>query len=1080
MPFPHTVAEPDDHTDHDCGANGVAVLGDADEKPTRKPMRYVSLHHHSTYSFLDGYQLPEAHVRRVSDLGMSALALTEHGNISSHVKLEIAASGSGVKPLYGCELYCGGVGDNKTQRKNHLTVIAQDQEGYRNLLRLVTRSWQEFHYEPTTSWANLKEHSRGLVVLSGCTGSLLSTSLVGGKNVRPEDSSLERGLKVASQFKRVFGERYFLEVQAFPELENVKKINSMLVEISKRLAIPLVATGDVHYTQPTENELQKVLHGIGRAKTVEQLEQGWGYDVPLCPPVTDKAMYNRLVATGLSRAQSQEAILSTELIANGCSVQLPRMPMLRYPCEDSLSLWQEWLKRGWRYRGCHNLPPAKRRLYRERLQREMKTIEDKDFLDYFLIVSDLVRYAKDSGIAVGPARGSAAASLVCYLLRITEVDPMLYPNLVFERFIDVSRADLPDIDLDFDSTRRGEIREYAERKYGRDHVGLIGTFTMFKAKNSLDDVARVFRIPTYALDPLKEVLIDRTMGDLRGDSTLEDTVEMYDQAKAVLLEYPDLRHSMELEGNAKGLGVHAAGLVISPEPLDDVTAVYRRVMKKAGSDPVTVDVVGMDKYDVERMGMLKIDVLGLNTMSMLADALREIGKTLEDMYELKFDDPKVIDAFRQADVVGIFQFDGRAMRNITQELKPDSFDEICDINALARPGPLHNGATAAYIDVKWGRRQVEEEHPLLDAITKPTQGEIVYQEQILRIVREIGNFDWTHAAYIRKIISKKLGEQEFNRQYADFEKGALTHEGMTKDLARDIWNRCITAGAYAFNAAHSVSYGIIAYWCMWFKVYHPAVFFAACLRNLGAGEKGEKHRELLKDADRHGIRILPPSCQRSDITWTVEKGNLRGGFSQVSGIGDKSAKWFMDYRAANPDVRRWSDFTAIKGVGPKTIEKIKAFVASDDPYKVHWLERRIENVRSQLVSELGLPRTTHSSAEIPYARGDKDVPITWLGTVLQRNPKDLYELHFSRTGTELDPTEVRDPHLRDWVVLWCSDDGEPVIVTIDRWQYHKYKNAIWNMKLGEDLILVQGVKKAIQSRRAIYVQKLWVIDPEED
>lgn len=1064
-----------DHEHTDCSTKGVVALGDADDKkPQRKPMRWVSLHHHSSYSFLDGYQLPETHVKRIAELNMSALCLSEHGNITSHVKLEMATAGTGVKPLYGCELYCGATDERKTQRKNHLTVLAKDQQGYRNLLRVVTESWRSFYYEPTTSWENLRDHNEGLFVLSGCTGSLLATSLVGGKNVPAEDASFERGLRVAKQFKRVFGDRYFLEVQAFPELANVVAINKMLVEISTILKIPLVATADVHYTRPDENELQKVLHGIGRNKTLEQLEQSWGYDVPLSPPVTDRAILKRLIATGLSRDQAIGAILATEEIAQASTVQLPKMTTLKYPCDDSLALWQEWLRRGWHYRMISKLPSAQRSAYRERLLREMKVIQDKGFLDYFLIVSDLVSWAKDQGIAVGPARGSAAASIVCWLLRITEINPMLYDNLVFERFIDVSRADLPDIDLDFDSTRRGDIREYCERKYGEDYVGSVGTVTMFKEKNSLDDVARVFRIPTYAIDPLKEILIERT-GDT-GGNIIRDTVEMFDQAQAVLEEYPELHHSMALEGQAKGLGVHAAGLIISPQPLQDVTAVYRRVV--AG---VVTDVVGLDKWDVERQGMLKIDVLGLNTMTLISEALTEIDLDLEDLYRLKFDDPKVIKAFHDADTVGVFQFDGRTARNTTQELKPDNFNEICDINALIRPGPLHSGGTAKYIAVKHGRRTLPIEHPLLDDITSSTHGEIVYQEQILRIVREIGNFDWSHASHIRKIISKKLGEQEFNRQYEDFEAGALTHEGMTEELARDIWNRCVTAGSYAFVAAHSVSYATLAYWTMWLKVYHPAVFYAACLRNLSPGEKGEKHHEILRDAERHGIKILPPSVRRSGITWsTAGRAGIRGGFSQVDGIGIKSAGWFVEHRDKNSEVKKWDDFATIKGVGAKTIEKIKAFVADDDPYKIHWLERRIERVRSELVTELGLPRTTHSSVEIPSIQTDKDVPVVWLGTPTQRNPRDLFEQHFSRTGEKLDPKDVIDAHLKDWVVLAASDDGEPLVVTIDRWQYPRYKRAVWDMRLGEDLILVRGVKPAIQTRRAIRVHQLWIISPDED
>lgn len=1068
MPYNDNIPEAHDHP--------VVPLGEAGDKPQRKPMRYVSLHHHSTFSFLDGYQMPEAHVRRAAELNMQALALSEHGNVASHVKLEIAAKSSGIKPIYGCELYTGYVEeDTRTQRKNHLGIYAMDATGYRNMLRLVTQSWRDFYYEPTTGWENFEEHSSGLVVLSGCSGSLLTTSLVGGKNVAVADASYKRGKNIAHRFKRLLGDRYYLEIQAFPELEATVRANRMLVQIGEELDIPLVATGDVHYTQAKENEMQQILHNIrgGNRQTLEQQAQAWGYDVPMCPPLTDKAMLRRLIGAGLTRPQAIQAILNTEAIASRCNVDIPKMPMLQYPlpeegCTSRDQLWLKWLKDGWAYRKLDRLPAAKQMEYRRRLKYEMRVIEGKEYVDYFLIVSDLVKFAKGRGIPVGPARGSAAASLVCYLLRITEIDPVQYPNLIFERFIDVSRQDLPDIDLDFDSNRRWEIKDYAAAKYGSERVGQIGTFTFFKSKNSLDDVARVYRIPAYEVETVKELLIERSSGDLRASATIEDTVEMFPQARDVFDRHPDLAHSTHLEGNVKGLGVHASGFVVSPARLDDVTAIYRREVRG-----VATDVVGLDKYDTERQGLIKVDLLGLSTMTMISDALAMLDMKLEELYDIPLDDPEVIDGFRKADVVGIFQFDGRAMRNITQELRPDSFKEIADINALARPGPLHNGATAEYIDIKWGRKQPEKFHPLLDRITKDTYYQIVYQEQILRIVREIGDFDWTHAGYIRKIISKKLGEQEFERQFGRFWDGAQNKPGMTQAMARDIWNRCITAGTYAFNAAHSYSYGMLAYWTMWLKVFHPQEFYVASLRNYNE----DKQLELLKDAAKHGITALPPHPLHSGVSWGAEGDNIRGGLVQIKGIGDKSAPLFIDYRGHNR-VRSWDDYLPIRGVGEKTIASIKEFCATEDPYRIHWLERRIDGVRKELVN-LGLPPTTHRSAEIPYARGEHDVPVVWLGTIMQRNLRDLFELHYSRTGEVLDPSEVRDPELNDWVVMWCSDDDEPVVVTVDRWKYRKFKRGIWGADLGKDLILVKGRKKAVQARRAIYAEQLWIITPDE-
>lgn len=1053
-------------------------------------MKFVSLHHHSTYSFLDGYALPEAHVRRAAELGMSALALTEHGNISSHVPLEQAAKVEDVKPIFGCELYTGPVEEEKRQqRKNHLTILAESQDGYRNLLRLVSRGWAEgFYYEPTVSGGMLADHAKGLVVLSGCQGSLLATSLIGGKNVAEADASYARAKRVARRFKRVLGDAFYLEVQAFPELEKSKQINQAYERLSRELKIPLVATGDIHYTQPSEAEMQQILHNVrgGGKKTMEQQAKEWGYDVPLCHPLTDKEIYDRLRACGLSKRAAEQAIAVTSEIAERCDVTLPKLNPLKYPGEeDSGELWRRWLDEGWRYRGIHTLDPHTRARYRGRLRYEMEIIESKtDFIEYFLVVSDIVKFAKGRGIAVGPARGSAAASLVCYLLRITEVDPLLFPNLVFERFIDTTRHDLPDIDLDFDGDRRGEIREYAQAKYGDDCVGNIGTVTNYKSKLALDDVARVYRIPSWEVDRVKELLIERSSGDLRASATIEDTAEYFPQAAAVFEEFPNLRKAMDIEGNYKGLGMHAAGLVVASQPLTDACAIYTREVPKGSGN--WVEVISADKYDAEYLNIIKIDALALDTMGMLGIACDMCDMNLEDLYAIPLDDPETLRGFEENDVVGIFQFDGRAQRNVSAELGTKNFDEIADVCALARPGPLHSGATAEYIEVARGRKEPRHLHPLLDNITRNTHFQIVYQEQILRIVMEIGGFDWTHAAYIRKIISKKIGEQEFNRQWHRFWQGA-EERGISEAIAREIWNACITAGSYAFNNAHTVSYGMIAYWTMWFKRHHPQEFYVAALTKYGHKEnkyKQKKHVELLRDAAKHGLYVEPPEIGLSGLSWQpcgTDAMGLRAGLTQIPRIGQKVAKKIIEWRASKDtfEVGGWYDLTEIPGIGDKMVEAIIDFVGKEDPFDIYALERSIAKVKKEIEDgNLGpVPVPTHTALEVPYSQG-RDEEIVWLGQIIHRNLRDLFELHYSRTGETLDPKDVRDPGLKDWVVMLGQDGDELLSITVDRWRYSKFKRAVWGLHLNKDLVLVRGIKKGNQSRRAIYVSNLWVIDPD--
>lgn len=1053
-----------------------------------KEMRFSSLHHHSTFSYLDGYGTPEAHVERAAELGMGAMALTEHGNVSSHVRLEQAANDHGIKPIFGCELYTGEVEvDSRRQRKNHLTVLAEDQEGYRNLLRLVSRGYSEgFFYEPTVSGKMLGEHKQGLVVLSGCSGSLLSTSLIGGKNVAPEDASYANAKRVASKMKAALGDAYYLEVQAFPELEKTRDINKGLAMLSKELGIPLVATLDAHYTTPDESEMQMILHNLrpGKKQTLEEQARSWGYDVPLTM-LSDEDLLARLLGTGLSSAQAHQAIGNAAEIAERCNVVIPKVENLRYPLprgyDDPTGLFRRWMNDGWKYRRINEKPDMRDymdRNYLERAQYEMALIEDKGFVDYFLVVSDAVKFAKEAGIPVGPARGSAAASLVCYLLRITEVDPMLFPNLLFERFIDINRHDLPDIDLDFDDERRGEVRDYLVAKYGADRVGNIGTFVKFKGKNSLDDIGKVYKIPPYEVDKVKDLLLERSSGDLRAGATIEDTVDQFDEVRAIFDRYPDLWKATRLEGNYKTMSIHAAGLVIANGPLTDTCAVYSRKEK----DGTVTEVVSLDKHDAEYLNVMKLDALGLKTMGMIRIALELIGMTLEELYALPLDDVDTIQGFREGDVVGVFQFDGRAMRSVNSGVIPDNFNEVCDINALARPGPLHSGAAAEYMDVKHGRKQPTHYHDIIDRITKHTNNQVVYQEQILQVVRDLGNFSWEEAARIRKIISKKRGEQEFNSMRAKFLEGAAEH-GLDEAGGDSVFSMLATAGAYAFNAAHCVSYGMLAYWTMWLKRHHPQAFYVAALTKYDPKDKGP---QLLRDAAAHGVKIGNLHLNRSQHSWSVDGDTIRPGFVQVNGIGDTTATNLLAMREHLGGFSDWKDVQKTSGVGPGTIAKMQAFIEDPDPFELELLRDTIHMIKKLIADEslmdgpFPLPAPTHTSVEIPYERTPRNVDCVWLGVIRDRNLKDLFESHHSRTGEHLDPSTVKDPHLNEWVVMLGEDDTDILTVTVDRWRYNEFRDTIWTIRPGKDLVLVRGYKMGIQARRALYVTSLWVIDPDTD
>jgi DNA polymerase-3 subunit alpha len=1068
MPYPETPEQEETSILERSKLESIKIGSDEKRRKVRKAakrMDFVSLHHHSTYSFLDGYGHPSEHVDRAVELGMSAMALTEHGNTSSHVKLEAAAKEAGIKPIFGCELYAGI--KKPSRKKNHLTVWAEDEDGYKNLLRMVSQAWgPDFYSEPTVEGWNFRDHQRGLVVASGCLGSLLATSIVGGKHISEKDASFKRGLEVAQRFRELLDDRYYLEVQAFPQLDATCLVNPALERIGQKLGIPLVATADVHYPLPEHAEMQTILHAVrpGSKRSFEEQAKAWGYDVSLAIPQSDRGILERLGKTGLSRKAALQAVRNTREISDRCTVELPKAPPLKYPSRvPSRKLFRRWLRDGWHFRNIDRRPNVK--AYARRLEYEVSIIEQKDFVDYFLFVSDMVRWSKDHGVAVGPARGSAAASLVCYLLRITEVDPlnpMYGTDLIFERFIDLTRVDLPDIDLDFDDERRNEVTTYLVRKYGQERVGHLGTFTTYKAKLALDDVSRVYKIPRWETERLKELLIVRSSGDLRASATIEDTVDMFPAAKMVIEEHPDLLQSTKLEGMVKGMGKHAAGAVVASEPLTEVSAVYG-------------DKLAVDKYDAEYLNLLKIDNLGLNTIGMLAQGIEMLHMSLQDLYDLPLEDDETIKGFQEGDVTGIFQFDGRAMRLVNNDLKPDTFYEVCLVNALARPGPLHNGATMDYVDIKHGRKKPDFRHPLFDKITASTQYQVVYQEQILRIVREIGNFDWTHAAYIRKIISRKIGDQEFNRQWKRFYAGAKAN-GMDQATAKKIWGMCITAGSYAFNVAHAVSYGLIGWWCMWMKRHHPHIFYTVALQRLPES----KSLEIMRDAVKHGIRILPPDPALSGITWTpYGKHSIRAGFKQVPTLGLKTADAIIEWRSnGRPKKRlRWDDLIEVKGIGPKTIQTIVSFCSAEDPLGVNVLDRQMEKVVMQLErGKLGdIPVPTHRAAEIPTDRGE-DVRVRWMGVVTARNLRDLFEVNFRRTGEPLNPSKVDQPDKREWVVMYGFDGDETLTLRIDRFRYKRFKEAVWNLKLGRDLVLVEGVKRGNTPMRLVNIEKLWVFE----
>lgn len=746
---------------------------------------------------------------------------------------------------------------------------------------------------------------------------------------------------------------------------------------------------------------------------------------------------------------------------------------------DSAELLLQWCRFGWKYRKLHLRPERERTWYADRVAYETSMIREKDFSDVFLVVSDAIRWAKDHGIAVGPGRGSVAASVVAWLLRIHEIDPYRHPGLLFERFLDSSRADPPDIDTDFEDDRRGEVRSYLEAKYGRECVGQVGNFIRYRGKNSLVDIARVYQVPISAKETVAGLIIERSGGDSRFDASLEDTVGMFPAAKEVFDRWPDLWKATRLEGNVRGMSVHAAGLVVANTPLTDFCSIY----EKNG-----VQVMSIDKYDVEAAGAIKLDFLGLTTMSIISRCLALTGLSLNDLYSIPLDDEETLNGFREADVVGVFQFEGRATRLVCRDVQPRDFTELADVNALSRPGPLFSGTTATYVDVRHGKQRPERLHPIADAITDRTKGQIIYQEQILQILRDIGGFDWFSVGQIRRIISKKLGEAAFQMSVAKFQEGAKKLHGIDAKLSDHMWKLMVTSGTYSFVTAHAVSYTLLGYWCMWLKKHYPLEFYAA---SLSKAADAEGQFKLMKDAEEHGFRVRPPILHVSKASWTPYKGDLVAGWQQAPGIGEKMAERIDSCRNA---FEGWGDLGVVPGIGPKKIETIRAFATASDPFGLQRTRRTMDSVQRWLKGgQRHVPVPTHDGAEVAaikvkeeygarakknYGQGPR---VTYAGIVKTVNYQDAVENRRSRTGEEVEDIlkSLHRPDLLAYCSIRCYDTtDEEVYLRVNRFRFPALKRTIDQIVPERDVVVVVGNRIA-GFGTPIMVDKLYVIDPEE-
>jgi DNA polymerase-3 subunit alpha len=649
-----------------------------------------------------------------------------------------------------------------------------------------------------------------------------------------------------------------------------------------------------------------------------------------------------------------------------------------------------------------------------------------------------------------------------YLLQITEINPLDFPMMMFERFVDPDRMDLPDVDVDFEPTRRDEVRGHLVRRYGENRVGNVGSYTQYRGKNSVNDVARVHSIPYVVSQKIK---------DMTPDEGFRVAYEAFPVVQDLVKQYPELLHALELEGNIKGLGMHAAGLVIGAEPLDRYVTTYTREVG-VGLAKRRVKVLSVDKYDGEDMGLLKFDALGLTTMGEVKIMADVVGMSIEDVYRLPLDDDAVLNGFREGRTGGVFQFSGSTTRDICVEVAPAEFMDLAHINALSRPGPLHGGSTAQFIKARQGRTDREQMHPLIEGVLSATEGELVYQEQVIKLAQEVGGFDVRGAAKVRSIISKKKGSAAFAELWDAFADGAL-QKGVPAEEAKRVWRAMITSGGYAFNVAHAVSYSVLAYWTMWFRVHHPLAFFYA--RLLHAAD-AEATLTILKDmAASTEIKVMPLDPWFSQSSWGIDEGALRPGFRQVKGIGGSVAGSLCAFRDDWPKHPwiSWADYRQVKGIGEKTIEILKDFADAEDPFGVQKLFNQTAQI-SDWAKTKKLPAVTKTSDMIPYREGAWGGVL--LGVVQEIVIKDLFETHKNRTGEDLKREDVKDPHLATSADLYCEDTHGKFKVRVNRWAYPRYAQQIDAVTTDEDFVLA-AVSKNNYPGKTTRVDQMWVITP---
>jgi DNA polymerase-3 subunit alpha len=857
-------------------------------------MSFVGLHIHSDYSLLDGAsQLPQL-VDRVVELGMPAIALTDHGVMYGAIELLKVCKAKGIKPIIGNEMYVinGDITKQERRPRYHQVVLAKNTLGYKNLVKLTTLSHLQgtqgkgIFSRPCINKDLLEQYREGLIVTSACLGGEVPQAIMQGK---PEIAR-----RVAQWYKNLFGEDYYLELQDHGSQED-RIVNVELVQIARELDIQLICTNDSHYISCYDVEAHDALLCIQTGKLITE-DKRLRYSGTEYLKSAEEMSW--LFRDHLTDEVIQEAITNTLAVADKVEeyqiLGEPRIPDYPVPAGYTLSSYfEEVSQQGLMERfNCQSYDEIEE-AYRERLEYELQMMHQMGFDAYFLVVWDYIKFARDSGIPVGPGRGSAAGSLVAYALRITNIDPV-HHGLLFERFLNPERKSMPDIDTDFCIDRRDEVIQYVTQKYGTDRVAQIITYNRMTSKAVLKDVARVLDIP-YAESDRMAKLIPVMRGKPTKLAVMVSDKTPAPEFKEKYENDPKVRHwldmAMRIEGTNKSVGIHAAGVVISAQPLDEVVPLQRN------ADGSVFTQYFME--DIEALGLLKMDFLGLKNLTMIQKAVELIEQTRQikiDLDHLPMDDPNSYQLLSKGELEGIFQLESSGMRQIVRELKPSGLEDISSVLALYRPGPLDAGLIPKFINRKHGREQIAYDHGILEPILKETYGIMVYQEQIMKIAQDMGGYSLGQADLLRRAMGKKKkSEMELHQEL--FVKGA-SEKKVDKKIATALFEQMVMFAEYCFNKSHSTAYGYVTYQTAYLKANYPVEYMAALLTaNSGDQDKVQKY---IATCMSMGIRIEPPDINRSGVDFTPLQDSILFGFSAVRNVGEGAIENILAAREAGP------------------------------------------------------------------------------------------------------------------------------------------------------------------------------------